>query len=631
MRQRCVVGAGRRVAVIGIDGFSPVYLDRLLRQGKLPAIGRLARKGVQARVVSTLPATTPVAWATMTTGAPPSTTGIEGFLIHQPGDELDRRVSGCYSYRCRAQTLWDATTRAAKRAFVVKFPLSYPSSTATFRLDGAAGWGGLKCLHEVASRSIEATDAASGKLHLVQHVSDRPSPGNREGRLAGQWIWYIPTLWAERDVVLHLAMRESPDGRLTVDISEGPDGENLLASLQQGDWSAPLTIRAAGRRGPAEVCFRVKVLSCSAEPPSIRVLNTALHERLGHSSPDALWQHYVGSVGPIEEQTEPSLVFESGLDVATQLQLFGLNVEWLRRVSMLILTEEDWDLFLVHVHIVDWAHHLLHGGIDPRHPDFDSATAPGYEQALTAAYRLADDLVAAVAKAAGLEADVVVVGDHGQDLQHTTFRPNEWLAGQGLLHWSDDGTTVDWSRTRAFAMGNYIHLNRLGREPTGLLTSREADKICDTVVDGLLSISDSSTGSRPILIAGDKQLFEQLGANGAGVGDIVFCMRSGYQATNGRGQLLSKTRLLREFTSGHDHFWPLDPRIHTRLFAAGPSFRQGGTSRRLAQMTDVTPTICAALAIDPPEQCEGRALNELLVSPVQGGPSPEAATTAGRR
>jgi hypothetical protein len=117
-----------------------------------------------------------------------------------------------------------------------------------------------------------------------------------------------------------------------------------------------------------------------------------------------------------------------------------------------------------------------------------------------------------------------------------------------------------------------------------------------------------------VLIAGAKDQFERLGAHGAGVGDIVFCLRSGYQATNVRGAELAPSRLLRDFTSGHDHFWPLDPRIQTRLFAAGPHFRRHTASPRLADITDITPTLCAVLGVDPPRDSTGRVLHELLAT-----------------
>jgi predicted AlkP superfamily phosphohydrolase/phosphomutase len=613
--------ASSRVAIVGIDGFSPLYMDRFLSQGKLPAISAIVREGAQVPLVSTLPATTPVAWATIATGAPPSSTGIEGFLIHRPGDRLDQRVSGCYSYRCRAQSIWETASLAGKRSYVIKFPLSYPSSTATFRLDGAAGWGGLKCFHEAVSSAVASTDPLNQEIRIQPYSATWLSEDSRDMQALFRGVCRFPTLWGEENVTLHVALTKSSAGEVAVDIADAPDRNRILVTLKQGEWSSPITIRAPGRRGVADFCFRIKVLTCTASPPGIRLFNTAMHERTGHTEPDELWQRYVDLVGPIEEQTEPSLVFKAGLDISTQLEVFRLNSEWLQRISRQIITHEPWDLFMVHIHIVDWAHHLLHGAIDPRHPDYDLATAPLYEQALLDSYRMADDLVGAVADAIGTDVNIIVLGDHGQDLQHTTFRTNEWLAKEGFLTWAGNGTEVDWSSTRAYATGNYIHLNQRDREPTGIIPPPEVERAREEIVEKLLNLTDPLNGSRPILIAGDKREFEYLGANGAGVGDIVFCLRSGYQATNDRGEILTRTRVLQEFTSGHDHFWPLDPRIHTRLFAAGPSFKRSYRHKRLASLIDVAPTVAAALGIDSPAECQGHAIQELFadhcVEPLQ--------------
>lgn len=620
--------AGKRVAIVGIDGFSPIYMDEFLSQGNLPAISALVQNGVQVPLVSTLPATTPVAWATISTGAPPSVTGIEGFLIHRYGDRLDQRVSGCYSHRCRAQPIWETSNIAGKRSYVIKFPLSYPSSTATFRLDGAAGWGGLKCFHEAASASVASTEPVNQELKISACSKPWLSEKKRNSQIVWRGVCNLPALWSEKGVALHFALTESPDGEVVLDVADAPDRNRILTTLKQAEWSLPLTIRAAGRRGVSDFCFRIKSLTCSTSPPTIRLLSTVMHERTGHAQPDELWQKYVDIVGPIEEQTEPSLVFKTGLDISTQLEVFRLNSEWLCRISNQILRHEPWDLFMVHIHIVDWAHHLLHGAIDPRHPDYDRASAPVYEKALLDSYKMADDLVATVADAIGPEIDLVVLGDHGQDLQHSTFRTNEWLAAEGFLTWKGDGMDVDWSGTRAYATGNYIYINQQGREPTGTVPDSEVARTKEEIVEKLLNLSDPLRGSRPVLIAGDKYEFEWLGANGVGVGDIVFCMRSGYQATNERGETFSPTRVFQEFTSGHDHFWPLDPRIHTRLFAAGPSFRHGYRHTRAAHLIDVAPTLCAILGIAPPADCQGHALQELLVEPYTQSPHTHLETTS---
>jgi predicted AlkP superfamily phosphohydrolase/phosphomutase len=250
--------------------------------------------------------------------------------------------------------------------------------------------------------------------------------------------------------------------------------------------------------------------------------------------------------------------------------------------------------------------------VDPRHPEYDPQTAPRYEQAMLRCYQMADSLVAVVADAIGSDANLIVLGDHGQDIQHSIFRVNEWLAAEGYLFWENEGMAIDWGRTKVCALGNYIYINQLGREPSGIVAPSETDQLKTVLIEKLLGITDPSTGSRPILIVGDKYEFELLGANGQGVGDLVFCLCSGYQAANNRGEVFSKTKNLAEFTSGHDHFWPLDPRIHTRFFARGPSFRSGYVHPRTARLEDVAPTLCAVLGVSPSDDCEGKILQDLL-------------------
>lgn len=595
----------RRVALVGIDGFSPLWMDRFLAQGKLPWLGAIAASGVTVPLRSTLPATTPVAWATVATGCSPAMTGIDANLIHRPGARLDRRL-GPYAHRCQAEPLWAATSRAGKRSYVVKFPVSYPSSTATFRLDGAAGWAGLRCLHE---RSAAAADdnLAPGALRAVEG-SWRGDPEAPRPLWRGHWL--LDSLWGGESLILYISVHSAESGfRLT--IADAPDWSHSLACLRPEEWSEPLTVRAAGRRGEADFSFRIKVLECGGDPVHLRLYHTVLHERTGHSEPAEIWKRHLATAGPIEEQTDPFVLFRGGIDLKTQLEIFRLNADWLRRAAVSLLTREDWDLFMIQLHFTDWAHHMLEGGLDPRHPDFRPEAADRYEEALLASYRLADEVVGAIHQVLEPGTDIAVLGDHGQDLHHTTVHVNEALASAGLLHWAD-GDEVDWEHTQAFAAGNFVYLNLEGREPTGIVPAQAAEGLKEKVIAGLLSLEDPVRRERPVLMAGVKEHFEPLGAHGPGAGDVVFVCRSGYQSRNNRGDLYTPTRLLREFTSAHDHFWPFDPRIQTRLFAAGPSFRSGYRHPRSESLIDVAPTLCAALGIEPPAQCEGRPLPGLL-------------------
>ncbi|HET8796211.1 MAG TPA: alkaline phosphatase family protein [Thermoanaerobaculia bacterium] len=584
--------AHSRTVLIGVDGFAPSYADQLISAGRLPALARLARDGAQVPIVSTIPATTPVAWSSLITGAPPSVTGIDGFLIRAIGKRLDQRISGCYAHRCKAEPLWEAAQRAGKRAYVVKFPISYPSKAARFRLDGAAGWGGLKCFHEIASMSVASTKPVGSETQI-----ETTDPGDALWR----GTWRLRHLWNGPDIFLHLALLR--DHRITIAT------DRIIATLRASEWSEPLTLTHEGRADIVEVSFRIKVLDASSE--RICVFNTPLHERSGHSSPDLLWQSMMASCGPVEEQSDPSLMFATSLDLHTQLEIFGLNVSWLGRVAEWILTNEPWDLVMLHTHVLDWAHHLLQGGLDARHPSYDAGTAPRFREALDGTYELVDRWIASIVSAAGPGANIVVAGDHGQDVVHTVVHLNEWLAREGWLVRADDGE-IAWHETQAWAAGNYIYLNLAGRDDGGIVAPEDAGALRDAIVAKLYDLADPRNGAPPVLIAGPKEDFDQFGANGAGSGDVVLCFRSGYQASNAFGEMFEPALPLRAFTSNHDHYWPPDPAIQTRLIASGPSFAAGYVHPQAEPITRIAATLSAALGIDAPRQARRDPITAIL-------------------
>jgi predicted AlkP superfamily phosphohydrolase/phosphomutase len=612
-----------RTIVIGVDGFSAAFAERFCAEGRMPSLGSIARTGAQVNLVTTIPATTPVAWASLITGAPPSVTGIEGFLIHVPGKRLDERISGCYAHRCKAEPLWETAQRAGKRSYVVKFPLSYPSRGASFRLDGAAGWGGLKCLHEVVSTSVaDSAGPDPAAISASQRMWSNEPVG--PGHVVWRGRWTLENLWGYESVILYLAITEGYFGGAVVTVAPEPDFRKAICELRVGQWSDPVSIFGTGRAGRVECSFRIKVLDASLCPPSLRLFNTALHERTGHSVPDDTWAAILAAAGPIEEQSEPSLVFRSELDLETQLELFRLNVDWLRRVGEYITLYEPWDLIMIHTHVVDWAHHLLQGALDPRHPAYDAATAPRFIEALGSVYALVDDWIGSIGAAAGPGTNLAVVGDHGQDVVHTAIHLNDWLRDEGLLRRLPDGD-VDWSHTYVYAAGSYVYINQEGRDECGVVSPSDADRIRNLVIEKLYALVDPRSGVGPVLVAAPKDALEAFGANGPGAGDVVVCFRSGYQATSAPGRVFEPLLPLRAFTSNHDHFWPLDPAIQTRLYAAGPSFRAGYVHPRSEHITDVAATLSAALGIAPPRDSRGRPIDELLSSTA---PEPRASVSA---
>ncbi len=55
----------RKVVVVGLDGLEPTIVEAMLARGELPNLARLSEGGPVARVATTAPAQTPVAWSSL--------------------------------------------------------------------------------------------------------------------------------------------------------------------------------------------------------------------------------------------------------------------------------------------------------------------------------------------------------------------------------------------------------------------------------------------------------------------------------------------------------------------------------------------------------------------------------------
>ena len=73
-----------RVVVLGLDGLEPSLAEKFISEGKLPNLARLKKEGAYARLRTTTPAISPVAWSSFMTGAEPSKHNIFDFLSRDP-------------------------------------------------------------------------------------------------------------------------------------------------------------------------------------------------------------------------------------------------------------------------------------------------------------------------------------------------------------------------------------------------------------------------------------------------------------------------------------------------------------------------------------------------------------------
>jgi predicted AlkP superfamily phosphohydrolase/phosphomutase len=77
-----------RVVILGFDGVDSRVVEEMLAAGRLPNLAALKRRGGYSPLTPTVPAQTPVSWATFTTGLDPGGTEIFDFLKRDPSDRV---------------------------------------------------------------------------------------------------------------------------------------------------------------------------------------------------------------------------------------------------------------------------------------------------------------------------------------------------------------------------------------------------------------------------------------------------------------------------------------------------------------------------------------------------------------
>ncbi|HSB62264.1 MAG TPA: alkaline phosphatase family protein, partial [Vicinamibacteria bacterium] len=256
-----------RLILASLDGAGAALVEDALARGLMPNLARLRRRGAAARgVVSTLPAKTPVAHATLFTGAWPDRHGITGIAAPRPGGSVLETVDGFRSDALRAEPLWvtaarqglDATTVAATQAWPFAPYAEGRRFGANFarRLTLIDGYGGGGLDDAVVTAADVALRPATGWTGAPPSAPGSP-PRELELRVAGVAVSGLlvddPDDPAPGFDTLLLALDK--DGGKGVRLKPRPPADSA-------DAFAALTLPAEG--GPIPVHFRLFSLAPDA-------------------------------------------------------------------------------------------------------------------------------------------------------------------------------------------------------------------------------------------------------------------------------------------------------------------------------------------------------------------------------
>jgi predicted AlkP superfamily phosphohydrolase/phosphomutase len=147
---------------------------------------------------------------------------------------------------------------------------------------------------------------------------------------------------------------------------------------------------------------------------------------------------------------------------------------------------------------------------------YDKALAAKFGDSIERVYRKCDDFVGEVISRVGTDTPILIVSDHGFHSFRQSVNLNTWLVQEGFMAlqgqapgekklkdlFGGGGTfweNVDWSQTRAYAMGlGQIYINLNGREGHGIVAPAESKAVQDDLAARLLTMTDPKTAARMV-------------------------------------------------------------------------------------------------------------------------------------
>ncbi len=182
----------------------------------------------------------------------------------------------------------------------------------------------------------------------------------------------------------------------------------------------------------------------------------------------------------------------------------------------MVESSEEWDVLVHYFEFTDRVQHMMWRLFDEGHPGYDPEQAALYGDSILESYQTMDRIVGEVMERMPEGTRLFVSSDHGFASFRWGMNYNTWLVKNGymtltgedaerknledLFDQGDFFVNVDWSRTKAYALGlGNIYINLEGREAQGIVKpGAEYEALRKELQEKLVAFVDEETGLHPV-------------------------------------------------------------------------------------------------------------------------------------
>jgi predicted AlkP superfamily phosphohydrolase/phosphomutase len=514
----------KRIVILGLDGLDYTLTETMLAEGKLPNMQALRNQGCFKPLGTTLPSISPVAWSSFQTGTNPGKHNIYDFLtpdrntyqpklssveIRPPGRTI--RLGkyliplGKADVRLlrKSRPFWNYLGDYGIFSSIIRVPITFPPEKLRGVLLSAMCAPDLRGTQGMFSyyttRPQRAGERTGGEVHRVTRNgntihADLIGPEN-------------PLTTDKKVLKVPFVVIVQEEGRATLKI----DGtKHELRRNEYTEWTR-VSFRAAPGVKVQGVC-RFLLLEAELEfGLYVTPINIDPERPVMPISSPRFYSNYLaknqGKFATLGLAEDTWAVNEHVLGDQHFLEQC-LDCDHEREVMFFdSLDKVPRGLCVVVFDGTDRLQHMFWRDIDPTHPARGEHPVPDGRNVIEDLYKSMDDLVGrTMAKCRRDDNLLMVISDHGFNGFRRGLDLNRWLEENGYLklhegrRYEEFLAGVDWSQTRAFALGlSGIFINLKDRYAHGIVApGAEADQLREEIAQRLTSLTDPQTGASAI-------------------------------------------------------------------------------------------------------------------------------------
>jgi len=603
--EKMVKGRYDKVLLIGIDGMDPKVTDKLMDEGMLPNFLRLKETGSFSKLKTLLPAESPVAWTTISTGTNPGKHGLFDFVTRNPENYLlevsitkqKSRYSTKFESPVKGIPFWRIASDAKIPTTIIRWPATFPP------------------------------DKVNGVMFSGEGVPDI------RGFSSGYYIYTSEYSNKNEEKVIKVSVN---DGIINSKVFGplGNDRNPIEKPIQIKVDKDKAVIIIDGKEYPVKVSGWSDWIKIDFKVGFMKKVSAVTKAYLFSIEPE--FKMYLGPIqidpeNPVVDFTYPNKYSKELANAIGLYNTLGMPEDtnalnenaitdkvFLEQVAQ--IEDERNKMFWyefnrfdkgVLAFVFDSGDRLQHMYWDEKNL-FNVKEGLSVNKDIVDYYVKKDNLLGEVLNKINNKTALMVFSDHGFTSFERAVSINTWLVENGFMvltegyNKNDDGALfkfVDWSKTKAYSMGFAgIYINLKGREGQGIVEETEKEGIIDDIIKKLEYFRNPKNNKKVITHAYKREEIYH-GDCVKDAPDIVIGFEPGYRMSwqSAIGGLTSESVIDNLKKWKGDHI--VDP-----SHVPGVLFTNFKTNNKNPSLLDIAPTVLEILRIEIPKNIDGKSL-----------------------